>query len=129
MKPARSDRPLQAGISFASVDGFWAGVALVILQLVAFLAVGRVEDVVLRRLEHVDLLRVRLVGIGLSMLGLLAGWRIPKVTGSGDLAVLMSAVLSVTALVVVGQAFAVLAFISARSFARQYVDPRRGHKT
>jgi len=111
------------------VDGFWAGVALVILQLVAFLAVGRVEDVVLRRLEHVDLLRVRLVGIGLSMFGLLAGWRIPKVTGSGDLAVLMSAVLSVTALVVVGQAFAVLALISARSFARQYVDPRRGHKT
>ena len=111
------------------MDGFWAGVALVILQLAAFLAVGRVEDVVLRRLELADLLRVRFVGIALSMLGLLAGWPIPNVTGSGDLALIATAVLSITALAVAGQAFAVLTFISARLFARQYVDPRRGHKT
>ena len=111
------------------MDGFWAGVILVILQFVAFIAVWRVEDVALRRLVPRDLTRARALGIGLSALGLLGSWPIPNTTGTTDIAVLASAVLSFAALVVLGQAFAVLAFMFARWFTRQYVDTRRGHKT
>ena len=112
-----------------SVDGFWAGVILVILTFVAFTAVWRLEDIALRRLAHSDLLRVRVVGTGLSAIGLVAGWPVPNTAGSGDLALLVSAVLSVTALIVVGQAFALLAFIFARAFTRQYMDARKGRNT
>ena len=112
-----------------SVDGFWTGVALILLQLVALVAVGRVEDLALRRLAITESTRVRLVGIGLSALGLLAGWPIPNLTGTGDLALLASAVLSWTALVVVGQIAAVGAFLFGRWLTQQYVGTRRGHKT
>ena len=111
------------------MDGFWAGVILVVLQFVVFIAVWRVEDVALRRLVPRELSRVRVFGIGLSALGLLTGWPIPNTTGITDITVLASAVLSFAALVVVGQAFAVLVFVFARWFTRQYVDTRRGHKT
>jgi hypothetical protein len=111
------------------VDGFWAGVILVALTFVAFSAVWRVEDIALRRIAYLDLSRVRVVGVGLAALGLLAGWPVPNTMGTTDFAVLVSAVLSVSALLVVGQAFAILAFMFARWFTRQYVDTRRQHKT
>ena len=102
---------------------------LVILTFVAFTAVWRLEDVALRRLARSELSRLRLVGVGFSAIGLLAGWPIPNTTGSGDLALLASAVLSFTALVVVGQVFAVVAFMFARWFTGQYLSTQRGHKT
>ena len=112
-----------------SVDGFWAGVVLVIMTFVAFTAVWRLEDIALRRLARSELSRIRIVGVGVSAIGLLAGWPIPNTTGSGDLALLASAVFSFTALVVVGQAFTVVAFMFARWFTRQYVSSQRGHRT
>ena len=111
------------------MDGFWAGVILMVLQFVAFIAVWRVEDIELRRLALRESLRVRALGIGLSALGLLAGWPIPNVTGTTDIAVIAMAVLSFTALVVVGQTFAVLAFLLARWFTRQHAGTWRGHET
>ena len=111
------------------MDGFWAGVTLVILTIVAYTAVWRVEDVVLRRIADSDLLRVRIVGTGLSALGLLAGWPLPNTNASADLALQASAVLSMTALVVVGQVLAVGAFLLGRSLTQQYLGTRRGHKT
>jgi hypothetical protein len=111
------------------VDGFWAGVVLVILTVVAFNAVGRVEDAALRRLAYPKPSRVRIVGIGLSALGLLAGWPVPNTTGSGDLAVLVSAVLFVSALVIAGQVAAVAALLFGGWLTQQYVGARRGQKT
>ena len=112
-----------------SVDGFWAGVVLVILTFFAFTAVQRLEDMALRRLAHGELSRVRIVGIGLSAIGLLAGWPIPNTNGSGDIAVLASAVFSVTVLLIVGQVLAVAAFMFAQWFTRQYGSTQWGHKT
>ena len=100
-----------------------------VLQFVGLIAVWRVEDVALRRLVPRDGSRARVLGIALSALGLLAGWPIPNVTGTTDIVVIASAVLSFTALVAVGQTFAVLTFMFARWFTRQYAGPRRGHET
>ena len=111
------------------MDGFWAGVTLMVLQIVAFIAIWRAEDVAFPRLVPRDLTRARVLGIGLSALGLFAGWPIPNTTGTTDIGVIASAVLWFAALVVLGQAFAVLAFMFARWFTRQYVETRRGHKT
>ena len=112
-----------------SVVGFWAGGVLVLLTFVAFTVVWRLEDIALRRLTRSELSRVRIVGVGLTAIGVLAGWPIPKTNGSDDLAVLASAVLSVTVLLVVGQLLAVVAFMVAQWFTRQYGSTQRGHKT
>ena len=103
------------------MDGFWAGVILVVLTFVAFAVVWRVEEAVLRGFTRPELQRVRVVGMGLAALGLLIGWPVPN-TNSGDLAQLATAVLSVTALVVLCQVAAILVFIFGRRLRRRLPD-------
>jgi hypothetical protein len=100
------------------VDGFWAGVILVVLTFAAFSLVWRVEDRVLRGFARPELQRIRVVGMGLAALALLIGWPVPN-TNSGDLAQLATGVLSVTALVVICQVAAILGFVLGRWVMRR----------
>jgi hypothetical protein len=111
------------------VGGFLAGGVLVLLTFAAFTVVWRLEEIALHRLTRSALARVRIVGVGLTAIGILAGWPIPNTNGTDDLAVLASAVLSVTLLLVVGQVLAALALMFAQWFTRQYGSTQRGHKT